>query len=120
MSTPVSPLFIAALMALSSVVHARQGEKLADCVDLPAGYEMARFGSQYLLVKHGQDYYRIGFNGGCSAISLSSKVKITAEGQPDRLCPNATRVTSKRDSCTASEVLRIDADQYDIYARKRP
>jgi hypothetical protein len=113
-------LFFTALSALAFSVQARQeNEKLSECVDLPAGYEMARFGSQYLLVKDGDNSYRLGFSGSCDAIAMSSTVKISTKGQPDRLCPAATRVSTKRDMCGVREVVRIDEDEYDRYARKR-
>ena len=113
-------LFFTALSALAFSVQARQeNEKLSECVDLPAGYEMARFGSQYLLVKDGDNYYRLGFSGSCDAIAMSSIVKISTKGQADRLCPAATRVSTKRDMCGVREIVRIDEDEYGRYARKR-
>ena len=113
-------LFFTALSALAFSVQARQeSEKLSECVDLPAGYEVARFGSQYLLVKDGDNYYRLGFSGSCSAIAMSSTVKISTKGQADRLCPAATRVATKRDACDAREIVRVDEDEYERYARKR-
>lgn len=120
-----STLLFVALAGFAAVAHARQehsrqeNEKLADCVDLPADYQAARFGSQYLLVKDGDNYYRIGFNGSCSAISLSSNVKIATQGQVNRLCPNDTKISTKRDSCSASEVVRVDQDEYEKYARRQ-
>jgi len=113
-------LFFIALSALAFSAQARQeNEKLTECVDLPAGYEVARFGSQYLLVKDGDNYYRLGFGGSCNAIAMSSTVKISTKGQADRLCPAATRVSTKRDACNAREVVRVDEDEYERYARKR-
>lgn len=120
MPKSVRILFFTALSALALSAQARQeNEKLTECVDLPAGYEVARFGSQYLLVKDGDSYYRLGFNGSCSAIAMSSTVKISTKGQADRLCPADTRVVTKRDTCAAREVVRVDADEYERYARKR-
>ena len=116
-----STLLLVALAGLATAAHARQdNEKLADCVDLPADYQAARFGSQYLLVKDGDNYYRIGFNGGsCSAISLPSSVKIATQGQANRLCPSDTKVSNKHDSCSAREVVRVDQDEYEKYARRQ-
>lgn len=113
-----SALILVALTGFASVAHARQeNEKLTDCVDLPAGYQAARFGSQYLLVKDGDNYYRVGFNGSCSAIAVSSSVTISTDGQVNRLCPTDSKISSKRDSCRAREVLRLDQDEYENYAR---
>lgn len=115
-----STLVLVALLGLTTTAHARQeNEKLADCVDLPADYQATRFGSQYLLIKDGDNYYRIGFNGSCSAITLSSSIKIATEGQANRLCPSDTRISGKRDSCAASEVLRVDENEYEKYARNK-
>lgn len=115
-----STLLLVALAGLATAAHARQeNEKLADCVDLPADYQAARFGSQYLLVKDGDNYYRIGFSGSCSAISLSSNVKIATQGQANRLCPNDTKISTKHDSCSAREVVRVDQDEYEKYARRQ-
>ena len=120
MPKSVRILFFTALSAFALSAQARQeNEKLTECVDLPADYEVARFGSQYLLVKDGDSYYRLGFNGSCSAIAMASTVKISTKGQADRLCPADTRVVTKRDTCAAREVVRVDADEYERYARKR-
>lgn len=113
-----SILVFVAFAGFASAAYAQDNEKLADCVDLPADYQAARFGSQYLLVKDGDNYYRLGFNGSCSAISLSSSVKISTDGQANRLCPSNTKVSSKRDSCKVREVDRVDQDAYEQYARR--
>lgn len=114
-----STMILVALLGFATSAHAQQeNEKLADCVDLPADYQATRFGSQYLLVKDGDNYYRLGFNGNCSAISLSSSVKISTEGQANRLCPKETKISTKRDSCNVREVIRVDEHEYQQYARK--
>ncbi|MDR6840769.1 hypothetical protein [Pseudoxanthomonas sacheonensis] len=115
-----STLLLVALAGFATAAHARQdNEKLADCVDLPADYQAARFGSQYLLVKDGDNYYRLGFNGSCSAIAVSPAVKISTDGQANRLCPRDTKVSGKRDSCSAREVVRVDQDEYEKYVRRQ-
>lgn len=113
-----STLLLMAFAGFATAAQAQENEKLTDCVDLPADYQATRFGSQYLLVKDGDNYYRLGFNGGCSAISLSSSVKISTDGQANRLCPSNTKVSSKRDSCKVREVDRVDQNAYEQYARK--
>jgi hypothetical protein len=113
-----STLFLVALAGFATAAHAQENEKLTDCVELPADYQATRFGSQYLLVKDGDNYYRLGFNGSCSAIALSSSVKISTAGQANRLCPSDTKIASKRDSCRVSEVVRVDQNAYEQYARK--
>jgi len=79
---------------------------------------MTRFGSQYLLVKDGEAHYRVGFGGNCSAISLSTQVRIRTGDQDNRLCPSGTRVLSKRDSCTVRSVVLISGDDYASYTRR--
>ena len=120
-----STLLFVTLAGFAAAAHARQEharqekEKLPDCVDLPADYQAARFGSQYLLVKDGDNYYRLGFNGSCSAIAVATSVKISTGGQTNRLCPSDTRVSTKQDSCSAREVIRVDQDEYEKYARRQ-
>ena len=115
-----SALILVALASCAGVAHARNdNQPLKDCVELSADHQMARFGSQYLLVKDGDAHYRIGFGGSCSAIAVSTQVKIATDDQANRLCPQGTRVVTKRDSCAAREVLRVDEDEYETYARKR-
>lgn len=115
------PIAFILLAACATVAHAKdRSQPLNDCVELSPDYQVARFGSQYLMVKDGDAYYRIGFGGsGCSAITLSSSVKIVADGKDNRLCPAASKVKTKRDSCNAREVLRIDEIEYEKYARRQ-
>ena len=120
MSKFSSILLLTALAALASTANARQeSEKLVECVDLPANYEAARSGSQYLLVKNNDDYFRIDLGRSCNAIALSSNVKISTKGEANRMCPTDTRVSSKHSRCDAREVIRIDQDEYQKYARRR-
>lgn len=111
-------LMLVAMTALSPIAHAQDNEKLTECVDLKPGFEMARYGSQYLLVKDGQDHYRLGFDGNCSALTLATRFEISAGKQPNRLCPTETRVKTKRDRCNVREVRPVDAAEYERYARK--
>jgi hypothetical protein len=92
--------------------------KLNSALMLVALTGFARFGSQYLLVKDGDSYYRVGFNGSCSAIAVSSRVTISTDGQANRLCPTETKIAGNRDSCIAREVVRLDQSDYEKYTRK--
>ena len=109
------------LAVFATAAYAKdRGQPLADCVVLSPDYQVARFGSQYLMVKDGDAYYRIGFGGsGCSAIALSANVKIVTAGQSNQLCPTASKVKTKRDSCNAGEVMRIDQIEYEKYTRRQ-
>jgi hypothetical protein len=104
--------------SMSSAYAGNRNQPLSDCVDLAPGSQMTRFGSQYLLVKDGDAHYRIGFNGNCSAISLTTQVKLRTGDQDNRLCPSGTRVLTKRDSCTARDVVLVDEDAYASYVRR--
>jgi hypothetical protein len=121
MFKPRFPIAFVLLAACATAAHAKdRSEPIADCVELSPDYEVARFGSQYLLVKDGDAYYRIGFGGsGCSAITLSSSVKIATDGNDNQLCPVASKVKTRRDSCAAREVLRVDEVEYEKYARRQ-
>ncbi|MEO8364844.1 MAG: hypothetical protein ABI538_01415 [Pseudoxanthomonas sp.] len=113
------PLMLLAVFATAA--HAKErSQPLNDCVELSADFQVARFGSQYLVVKDGDSYYRIGFGGsGCSAIALSSSVRIVTDGKDNQLCPVASKVRTKRDTCDAREVLRVDEVEYEKYARRQ-
>ena len=115
------PIAFILLAACATAAHAKdRSEPLADCVELSPDYQVARFGSQYLMVKDGDAYYRIAFGGsGCSAITLSSSVKIATDGKANQLCPAASKVKTKRDSCDAREVLRVDEIEYEKYSRRQ-
>ena len=121
MFKPRFPIAFIVLAACATAAHAKdRSQPLTDCVELSPDYQVARFGSQYLMVKNGDAHYRIGFGGsGCSAITLSSSVKIATEGKENRLCPVASKVKTKHDSCDAREVLRIDEIEYEKYARRQ-
>ena len=118
------PIAFLLLAASATAAHAKdakdRSQPLTDCVDLSSEYQVARFGSQYLMVKDGDAHYRIGFGGsGCSAIALSANVKIVTDGKDNQLCPVDSKVKTKRDSCNAREVLRIDGIEYEKYARRQ-
>jgi hypothetical protein len=115
------PIALILLAACATAADAKdRNQPLSDCVELSPDYQVARSGSQYLMVKDGDEYYRIGFGGsGCSAITLSSTVKITTDGKDSQLCPAASKVKTKRDSCNAREVLRVDEIEYEKYARRQ-
>lgn len=121
MFKPTFPIAFVLLAACATAAGAKdRSQPLADCVELSPDYQVARFGSQYLMVKDGDAYYRIGFGGsGCSAIALSSSVGIVTNGKDNLLCPAASKVKTKRDSCPAREVLRIDEVEYEKYSRRQ-
>ena len=92
---------------------------LADCVDLGAGHEAFRFGSQALLVADGDTHYKLSFGGnGCSALMASATVDIATDGEANRLCPSGSRVSARTQSCAVRAVQRISADDYAAYQRR--
>ena len=121
MFRPRFPIAFILLAACATAAHAKdRSQPLTNCVELSPDYQVARFGSQYLMVKDGDAHYRIGFGGsGCSAITLSSSVKIATDGKDNQLCPAASKVKTKRNSCDAREVLRVDEIEYEKYARRQ-
>jgi len=121
MSRSRFPIAFILLAACATAADAKdRSQPLTDCVELSPDYQVARFGSQYLMVKDGDAHYRIGFGGsGCSAITLSSSVKIATDGKDNQLCPAASKIKTKGNSCDAREVLRVDEIEYEKYARRR-
>ncbi|HVI59369.1 MAG TPA: hypothetical protein VM619_10955 [Luteimonas sp.] len=112
-------LALAALCALLPAAHAAgRNQALGDCVELSPAHEMARFGSQYLLVKDGDAYYRLGFGGTCAAIAQATRIELRAEGKAGRLCPQGTQVVARVGSCTVRDVALISQEQYENYARR--
>ena len=115
-----SVLLLITLATLASTALAREEEqKLAECVDLPATYQATRSGSQYLLIKDNDDYFRIDVGSSCNAIALSSNVTISTQGENNRICPAGTQVASKHSRCNVREITRIAQTDYDRNARKR-
>ena len=115
------PLLLASALlcaGLPAAHAAKQDHSLPGCVDLSPDRRLARFGSQYLLVRDGDANYRLGFGGGCAAIELSTDIVLHAEGRDDRLCPEGTRVVTRRATCAVRGVRMISADEYDSYARR--
>jgi hypothetical protein len=112
-------LALVALCALQPAAHAAgRTQALGDCVELSPAHEMARFGSQYLLVKDGDAHYRLGFGGNCSAIAQSTRVELRTQGQAGRLCPAGTQVVARVGNCTVRSVSLISQDQYESYVRR--
>lgn len=106
-----------ALCAASTQAMAAS-DPLADCVDLAADRQAVRSGTQFLAIKDGENYYRVGFsNGSCDALAVSTSVRITTDGANNRLCPQKSQVQTHRDSCAVTKVEHIDAEDYARYKR---
>lgn len=108
--------------ALASCIASFQAtaapQPLADCVNLSADHQAVRSGNQYLVVKDGDHYYRLGFSSGnCSSLATSTQVRIVTDGTANRLCPQKSQVQLYRDSCTVSKVDEIESDDFARYKR---
>jgi len=112
-------LALAALGTAPASFAANQPAALQECVDLSPNHEAARFGTQYLLVKDGEQHFRIGLGSSCDAIVRSAAVQISAQKQSNRLCPKHTRISSRKGSCEARRVELIDARDFERYQRNR-
>jgi len=110
--------FVMLCASMPSAYADSRNQPLSDCVDIAPQRQVARYGSQYLLVKDGDAHYRIGFGGSCSAISMSTQVQIRTDRQDNRLCPSGTRIITRGDSCTVRTVVLISEDEYAKYARR--
>lgn len=119
MNTRLCTLATVLLCACSATAaHAAPGEKLSGCVELSPDHQATRFGSQYLVLRDNGAHYRLGFAGSCHALAVSSNVSISTDGQPNRLCPGGTEVSTKRDVCKVRAVDEIRADEFERYARR--
>ena len=104
--------------ALPAFAAARDARPLADCVSLSQAHQGTRANSNsQLLLKDGNAYYRVGFNGSCDVLARSSSIQIVANGQDNQLCPEGTAVRSRNQSCKARSVELIEAETYERQAR---
>ena len=111
-------LAVALALCAASTQAMAASDPLADCVDLAANRQAVRSGTQFLAIKDGENYYRVGFSGGdCPALAMTASVRITTDGTANRLCPQKSQVQAHRDSCTVTKVDLIDADDFARYKR---
>ena len=110
-------VLIAAAATTQAKTPAAPATPLASCVDLATDHQAIGYGTQLLFVETGDAHYRVSFGGRCDAIGLAPQVEITTAGQPNRLCPQASRVASHAHACDVRAVDEIDASQYARYRR---
>jgi hypothetical protein len=109
----------ALLLVAAGTTHAATdtpATPLADCVDLSPNHQGFGVGTQRLLIEDGDAHYRVSFYGDCAAID-NPQVEISTAGTANRLCPKATRVSSRVDTCAVRSVEQIDADRYARYRK---
>lgn len=120
MKTLSTLLFATLAVAGIDASAAAASDPLSDCVSLSDGHRGTRGGGDaQLLLKDGDQHYRVAFAGRCDAIAMSSKVYVRSDGQLNRLCPNGTTVESGRRQCHAKSVDVIDEATYER-ARRGP
>ncbi len=108
-----------ALCALcAGAAQAAAGQALGECTTLSGSQQVSKFGNQYVLVRDGDTYYRLAADG-CNKLSMATKFQLSAESQPNRICPTQTRVETNAGSCTASKAELIDEATYRRYMRRR-
>lgn len=97
---------------------AGKGSPLPDCVTLSPTHQGTRAaGNAQLLLKDGEAYYRVGFNGSCDAMARSSVITLETNGQANLLCPEGTTVRAANSHCSARSVELIEAELYERNAR---
>lgn len=125
MKVHTASLFAIALAA-AAVTPAFAADKddatLSDCVTLSDGYNTTRFGSQFLLVKNGDEHYKVSFNGNqCAVLSTTTTPSIKTGGEANKLCPKGTSITGRnggrQESCRVRSVETITADKFAEYRR---
>ncbi|MFT3668332.1 MAG: hypothetical protein QM795_07070 [Pseudoxanthomonas sp.] len=110
----VRPLFCLALLGLASNAFAASAnEPVTECVDLGARQDIVRTGSgQQIFLRDGQSQYRIGFARACNSVQTTSSIKISTDGQDNRLCPSGTKVITKEANCEVNAVEVITAEEF--------
>ncbi|MEI2455199.1 hypothetical protein [Lysobacter firmicutimachus] len=110
---------LTSLLCLSATAANAAQQKLDACIDLGSESQVARAGAQFVVVKHAEDYYRVGFRNTCADLSITNKMEISSEQQVNRLCPSGSVVKTQRDTCAVGAVDKIDQETYDRYRRRR-
>ena len=116
-----STLSVAALalpLVLAGTASAASGETIKECAALSGNAQVSRFGNQYVLVKDGDAYYRLSVEH-CDMISLATRLEVSAESQPGRICPANTRIKTNTGNCRAGRAELIDEATYLRYQRRR-
>ena len=110
----VRPVLTLALLGLASFAsNASASESATECVDLGSDQEIVRAGSgQQIFLRDGQAHYRISFARACDSIQLTPSIKISTDGQDNRLCPSGTKVRTKQANCAVDAVELISAEEF--------
>lgn len=110
---------LTSLLSLSATAASAATTALDACVDLGDNAQISRAGAQFVVVKHDNEFYRVGFRQTCSDLTTTNKMEISGEQQANRLCPSGSVVKTARDTCEIGTVNKIDEEAYDRYRRRR-
>ena len=89
------------------------GEPVADCVALGDNQEIIRAGGgNYILLRDDQAHYRLEFARNCGSVTRTPTIKISADGQPDKLCPSNTTVQTHTSTCAVKTVELVSAEDF--------
>lgn len=126
MNTPrLHALVLAALTAgtLSATASAADAPAASagDCVQLGSDQQLVRANaSRDVLLRNGENHYRVHFQDDCSKAAYSRKLSFNTEGQTDQLCgAGRTQLRTDAGQCTVARVEAIDADTFKQKVRQR-
>jgi len=110
------PTLLCAILATTSLSALAAGSASSDtlpgCVSLSESHRGARGpGDAQLLLKDGDQHYRVRFDGRCAALT-SAKVYVRTGDQTNRLCPTGSSVQGGNRLCAVESVETIDAADY--------
>lgn len=89
------------------------------CVSLSDQHRTSRFGTQYLLVKDGDEHFKVSFAGNqCGMLAVTPKFRIKTGGEANRLCSSGSTVSARTGSCKVNKVEAIDAEEFARLRRK--
>lgn len=101
-----------ALAMLLPVLAQAQDAPADACVDLGAGHEILRNGTQSFFLKDGEQHYRVKLRSACDTLPLASRLLVSTEGQDNRLCPSGSRVDTDRGKCDIAGFETINAEEF--------
>lgn len=116
--TLLSSSLLLAGLAIAGQVRA---EATGDCIALSGDHQVVRSGGgQNILLRNGDQHYRINFRDACSSVATSSKISFSTEGAGgNMLCAGSTHVLTQQDSCAIASVEPIDGSEFARRARMR-
>ncbi|HJS34744.1 MAG TPA: hypothetical protein VJ766_04590 [Pseudoxanthomonas sp.] len=106
------PLLLLLTASLAPLL-ASAGEPVSACVSLGNNQEIVRAGNgEQFYLRDGEAHYRVGFRSSCDSITITPTVEISTNGEVGQLCPQGTKVKTKRDTCRVHSVEQITAEEF--------